>query len=175
MLELTEQNYLTWQKKLRASALYRVWWQFWSNYSLLILFILPVCILRGRLSWQTLLIAFGAFVIARFVVITILNLFYQKPRPYQKYNFEPIASKLLSWKTSRQTSFPSRHMISLGAIAGVILLDNLWLGLVLFVVAALAGLGRVRLGFHDYYDISVGLVLGGVIGVMVWFSFFALF
>lgn len=168
----TEEQYKNSQTRLTASRTFRYFWQFWAIYSFSIFVVVfaygfaRVFALHddNSILWQkTIVLSVISFVLARLVLITIINLFYKRPRPYQKFNFSPITSKFFSFKTTKPNSFPSRHTIAYMAIAVAVLMFFSWIGLGLAGVAIMAGVGRVALGYHWPSDILVGAILGALV------------
>lgn len=121
--------------------------------------------------WAWFVLAIAAFMVARFVFIPVFNLFYSKPRPYQKYKFKPITSRLLSWESVKPTSFPSRHIISFASFGGALLLPMPMVGVYILLLGLLTGVGRVVLGFHDFWDIFAGILIGLILGLLVFLFF----
>lgn len=168
---MNEIKYKNFQTRLASSKLFRYFWQFWSNYALVFFLIAAIVVARNplyRVQWKEVLFISGiSFVIARGILVTLINLFYKKQRPYQEFNFTPITSKLFSWKTNIPNSFPSRHTTAYFSIAAVVALFFPWLGLGLIIASLLAGIGRVVLGYHWPTDIVAGALLGAVVGYFV--------
>ncbi|MDQ3018655.1 MAG: phosphatase PAP2 family protein, partial [bacterium] len=97
-------------------------------------------------------------------------------RPYQKYKFAPITSRFFSLRTVKPNSFPSRHTTAFASVSAVVLLFNPIVGLALYAVTVMTGIGRIILGYHYPTDIVGGLTLGTLIGVItVYLGAFLLF
>lgn len=167
MINLTQENYFNWQNKLKQQKLFRIWWQFWSNYAF-VFYLLAGFYLYGNESMRPMLwLGATSFFTARLIVTILINIFYKKQRPYQKFNFEPITSWFFSWKDVRPNSFPSRHTITFAAMAASVFVFDPLVGILLLIVTAMTGVGRVILGFHWPSDILAGLILGSIIGYFV--------
>lgn len=165
---ITEQYYRYFQQQLAQNSMFRIFWTFWSNYAFIFFIIAAVIIVltQSSIFWrEVFLLALISFVIARGILVTLINLLYRKQRPYQKFNFAPITSKFFSWKTAIPNSFPSRHTTAYFSVASVILLFFPGLGIALILIALLAGSARVVLGFHWPADIAAGAILGTIVGV----------
>lgn len=169
MIEVSEQKYRFWQNKLATSSTFRLWWQFWSNYAFI--FFVVIFLYYFFLSFEPFIIvilnSIIAFCFSRLVVTVVINYWYKKQRPYQKYKFSLLTSKFFSWRTDEFNSFPSRHAITFSSIAIVVMMFSFPAGLVLFIATALTGMGRVILGYHWPVDIIAGLVLGSMAGYLV--------
>jgi membrane-associated phospholipid phosphatase len=163
--------YLNQQKRLVANGWYRWFWKFWGIYSVLLIFgVGGYLVLLGK--WREVLAAFAAFVLVRAIISPLIYVFYKKQRPYQKLNFTPIHSWLLSETTTRRSSFPSDHAISLAAITAALFWFFPILGIVLIIITLLNGWARVVLGYHYVEDILAGWILGsfGAILVIYWLT-----
>ena len=66
-------------------------------------------------------------------------------------------------------SFPSGHSARMSSLAGTILLLMLPLGIVLTILAFMVAIARVLISVHYVGDVTVGLLIGFVIGVSVGF------
>lgn len=167
---ITEANYRNFQKLLETSKVYRYFWQFWSNYAFVI-FIIALIILANSYDFhkvfgQILILSLISFLVARGVVVTIINACYQRRRPYQLFGFSPITSRFFSFKSKTENSFPSRHSTAYFSVVAVISLFVPAMGAVLFGCSLMAGAGRVVLGYHWPSDIIVGMIIGTVVGIL---------
>ena len=164
MINLSEQTYRSWQNKLATSSTFRLWWQFWSNYTF-IFFVAVFLFYFGQESFKQLVLhSVVAFIVSRFIVTVLINFFYKKQRPYQKYKFNLITSKFFSWRTDEFNSFPSRHSITFSSVAVVVMFLSFPAGLILLLATAITGVGRVILGYHWPVDIIGGLIIGAIVG-----------
>lgn len=167
MLDASKDQYLGWQKRLARDRRFRIFWQIASNYSWLLL--VPF-------GWYLLLISSDknpavalilAFVLARFMITPVITFFWPKQRPYQAFGFEPLTSHLLSEKTARPNTFPSRHTVALASSVGVLAVLMPVFAIPFAVVTLWTGVGRVILGYHYPKDILFALILGLIVGVFV--------
>ena len=103
-----------------------------------------------------------------FLILSVARYLINRPRPYEKFDFEPVISK-----DTKGISFPSRHVFSAFVIAMTYLL---WspvpvIGIfLLFFGILLAGI-RVLSGVHYVSDVIAGAVCGilaGILGYIVW-------
>lgn len=173
---MTENQYKNFQTKLKANKLFRYFWQFWAIYSF-VFFAAAFGYIYTTPHWQEIFaLSAIAFILARGVVITSINFYYKRERPYQKFNLNPITSLFFSYKTHHPNSFPSRHTIAYMSVAAVVYVFFPVIGYGLSITALLAGVGRVVLGYHWPSDIVVGAILGAIIGFLtVYFGLPALF
>ncbi len=159
-------NYIKWQGRLKQSGLFRRWWQFWSNYAVVFFAAAAVGLSEQHNNFQIVVLSTISFLAARGLVTTLINFGYHRIRPYQKYKFNPITSRFFSLRTAKPNSFPSRHTTAFASVAAVVLLFNPIVGLALYAVTVMTGIGRIILGYHYPTDIAGGLTLGTLIGVI---------
>lgn len=167
MMLVTEQRYSQWQARLGRGGVYKLWWQFWSNYSWLA--ILPIfAYIFVYFADETFVIEIiVAFFLSRIVIVPIVAKLFPKARPYQQYKFEPITSLFLSHKTSVLNSFPSSHVISIMACSGVMFFTHPLLASLFFGIGLMTGLGRIVLSFHYPQDVLFSTFSGLIIGLIV--------
>ncbi|HEX3095716.1 MAG TPA: phosphatase PAP2 family protein [Patescibacteria group bacterium] len=167
---IQQSTYHKYQEQLANSKEIRYFWQFWSNYSFVFFFLAVVVMIANPqmrpFARPVVILMIFSFLIARGLLVTIINIFYERRRPYQEFNFAPITSKFFSFRTSYPNSFPSRHTTAYFAIATVVCLFFPALGASLVAVSLMAGAGRVILGFHWPSDIVAGAILGTIIGYL---------
>lgn len=101
-----------------------------------------------------------AVVLAAFTQI-IFNFLYFTPRPFV-VNHLPVYVAV----TPIGSSFPSGHTMVAFALSTILFLKNKNLGLTLFGVSLLIGMGRVLANVHYPIDIFGGLILGVTIGIL---------
>ncbi len=166
--------YLNWQQKLQSDKFFRYWWQVWSNYSAVFFAISFVFVFRAAYFYNFVILSVISFILARGVIVAVINLFYRKIRPYQLYGFVPITSRFFSFKTTTHNSFPSRHTAALASVATTAFLIAPWLGVLLFLVVIMTGIARVILGYHYPEDIFAGLIIG-LISAIFSFQFLSIF
>jgi undecaprenyl-diphosphatase len=105
------------------------------------------------------------------VVVTILlnrliKLFYFKPRPFLKFwvhLLPPAPSK-------KNSSFPSKHTTLAFAVATSVLLYKRLVGLIMFILAFLAGFSRIWMGQHFPSDIVGSAILGSLTSIIVYIT-----
>lgn len=98
---------------------------------------------------------------AVFLLGTLLRRVINAPRPYQQPGFEPLVQK-----EKQGQSFPSRHAVSAGAIAAVLVWRSPVLGVLGLVLAAAVCAARVLVGQHFVRDVVAGVVGGFVCGMV---------
>ncbi len=86
-----------------------------------------------------------------FVTLSAARKIIDRPRPYVKYNTEPIIHK-----NKNGESFPSRHTASAAAVACAIMYINIPLGAAAMAAAVLIGMSRVVGGVHYISDAAAG-------------------
>ncbi len=77
----------------------------------------------------------------------IASLIYFSPRPFVRLHTSPLIPHGID------NGFPSDHMLLAAFVASVVFIKNKKLGLVLWIVAMLIGLGRVLALVHSPIDI----------------------
>ncbi len=167
---MRQTTYLQYQKQIADSKVFRYFWQFWSNYAFVFFAAAALIILIDEKFFQyskpVFILSILAFLVVRGIVIAIINLIYERSRPYQRFNFEPITSKFFSFKTHTHNAFPSRHTAAYFTVATVIIIFFPALGACLMFVGLMAGGARVILGYHWPSDIIVGALLGILVGYL---------
>jgi membrane-associated phospholipid phosphatase len=160
-------NFIGWNQRLHSSSLFRRWWRFWSNYSVIFFAAAAFGLSRQPNSYKMLILSAISFLAARGLVTTLINYGFQRQRPYQKYKLTVYTSRFFSYQTIIPNSFPSRHATAFASVAGVVLMHNPLVGIALLSVTLMTGLGRIVLGYHYPTDIIGGMVLGVLIGILV--------
>lgn len=93
--------------------------------------------------------------------VTLFRYLLNVPRPYEKFELEPVLEK-----DTRGKSFPSRHVFSVYMIAATVFVYHPDAGVVLGVLGLfLAGI-RVAGGVHEPRDVIVGAVIGIVCAIV---------
>ncbi|OGM33503.1 hypothetical protein A2803_04895 [Candidatus Woesebacteria bacterium RIFCSPHIGHO2_01_FULL_44_21] len=103
---------------------------------------------RKELAWHALFSALSAFVFS-----LILKELFLVPRPYM-YGGYPSAG------LSEFSSLPSVHAAVAFSLATSVTLHQKSIGVLLFTVAALLGVGRVLANVHYPLDIALGVLIG---------------
>lgn len=99
-----------------------------------------------------------------FLAVTLFRKEFNRPRPYEKYDIEPIIRK-----DKKGQSFPSRHAASVFIIAMSFLYINTALGIVMLVIGAVMCVSRVLCGVHFIKDVLAGAALSVLIGYVGFF------
>lgn len=104
----------------------------------------------GTIPWRELWVPASAL-----VVVTLLRMLVDRPRPYERLDIDPLIKKDTHGK-----SFPSRHAFSVFVIAATAW--TVWppLGAALAVVGVLLCVLRVLGGVHYPADVAVGALIG---------------
>ena len=98
-----------------------------------------------------------------FFLLSLGRSLYNRPRPYQTWDIQPLIKK-----DSLGKSFASRHVFSATTIAMFALLLNPWLGGTMLLLAALLAILRVLGGVHYPSDVLAGYVLGILVGLLLY-------
>jgi membrane-associated phospholipid phosphatase len=134
--------------------------ELFASYSIFVFVFFGWYIAKTVGGFQIDLLALAAFVLARFVFVTLINYFYKRRRPYQQFKFAPIHNWLFTYPEAGANSFPSRHTSSMVAISTVLIFYFPVIGLVCLTLAVLAGFARVAMGYHYPSDIAGGIIVG---------------
>lgn len=170
---MKQATYLQYQEQIAASKVFRYFWQFWSNYAF-VFFAAAALLALGsdklfEYSKPVFVLSILAFLLTRGFFIAIINLIYERSRPYQRYDFEPITSNFFSFKTHMRNSFPSRHTATYFTVATTFIIFYPGLGACLMFVGLMAGGARVVMGYHWPSDIVVGAILGIIVGYLTFY------
>ncbi len=128
-------------------------------------FVLLICVLGylwfiKRSREQTIHIIVTVFIASALALI--LKELFNIPRPYIVQGLEAMAGYSV-----RTASLPSLHTTVAFALATIMTLHNRRLGIVLFLIAALIGFGRIAANVHYPIDIFTGAILGSVVALFV--------
>ena len=102
---------------------------------------------------------------APFVIVSLLRLVINFPRPYDVLEFYETPPKKKSGR-----SFPSRHVFSVFVIAVALMPMNAFTGCLLLLLGVVLAVVRVLLGLHYIRDVVAGALIGiasGAIGLLV--------
>jgi len=103
---------------------------------------------KQKLAFLTLISLPLVYLLAR-----LAGLFYSHPQPFVEWGVEPLIPHAID------NAFPSDHTALAATLAAIVGISSRYLGLGLFLVAAIIGLSRVVLGLHNALDIGASLML----------------
>lgn len=92
----------------------------------------------------------------------VASQFYDNPRPFVVQNVVPIVAH------SADNGFPSEHTLLAGMLAGAVTPFSPILGALLWLVAALIGVGRVLALVHHWIDIIASLLITAISAFIIW-------
>ena len=113
-------------------------------------FLLSLWMKKDEFLWRAALVpafSFGAVTCFRHLV--------NAPRPYEKFELEPVLKK-----DSKGKSFPSRHVFSVYMIAVTVFVRYPAAGICLGMLGIMLAALRVVGGVHELRDVTVGAILG---------------
>lgn len=127
----------------------------YSAYLLLFLFVIYFIISRftRRKTLEMGLIALLAGLLGRTVLLPILHLVIQRPRPF-------ISHDIMNLLFVPSYSFPSGHATFFFALSFIVYMYNKMLGKLFYATSILMVIGRVAAGVHYPSDILGGIILG---------------
>ena len=103
-----------------------------------------------------------------FIIITLVRHLVNAPRPYEVFEHDALAP--LKQNGKKGHSFPSRHVASVFIIGSALCFICLPVGIPLLALGLVLAACRVLLGRHFLRDVTVGVVLGvisGVVGMLI--------
>ena len=115
----------------------------------------PVFLVVAWYSGSQNLIKYILFPAISFVLLSVFRHIYNAPRPYERFDYEPIGRS----KENKGKSFPSRHVFSAFVIAFMMLDFYTPLGIVFLILAAMLAVVRVLCGVHYIKDVTVGALV----------------
>ncbi len=127
----------------------------------LIFFLLLFLVKKFKRYWSMPLKAFGAAVLARFVIIDIIRWIWERPRPFVENQVNLLLPHELS------ASFPSGHAAVFFAISTIVYAYNKKAGILFFVASFLISIARIFVGVHWPLDILGGLIVGMFSGWLI--------
>lgn len=109
--------------------------------------------------------AFAAAFLGRAIIISIIRIFFFRPRPF----VSGIVNQLVE-HNPMEASFPSGHTTVMFALAFSLLFVNRKWGIVYLIIALISALARVVVGVHFPFDILGGILVGFLSAIfMKWF------
>lgn len=102
-----------------------------------------------------------ATIVARFGVMELIRIFYERPRPFLSHELNPLF-------TINEWSFPSGHAAVFSAVAMTVFLHDRRWGIRFFVVTGIIVLARIISGVHYLTDIVAGLILGTFVAWVIY-------
>ena len=117
-----------------------LWFLFFSAYS-------------RREKIRIFLVTAISVIISRLGIVTLIRLFYHRPRPFMVYQVHQLTAE-------NQYSFPSGHAAFFFAMAAAIYLYNKKWGAGFFAAAILMTVSRITAGVHYPTDILGGAIVG---------------
>ncbi len=107
---------------------------------------------------RMIMVALASGLFARFVIKSIIVLFYQAPRPFVALS--DVTPLILVPRIEQFQSFPSGHALFFFACSTAVVFFNKKLGIALLIASALMGIARIFCGVHWPYDIVWGAIIG---------------
>ena len=106
-----------------------------------------------RKYWPMIIKGLAAGILARFCIVELIRLFWQRPRPF----VENDVNLLLEYNGA---AFPSGHAAFFFALSTVIYHYNKKAGISFFIASFLISISRVFVGIHWPSDILTGAIVG---------------
>lgn len=125
-----------------------------------------ICLAVNNGPGSEVFLRFTLIPLGTFLLVTVLRMLINAPRPYEKYHYTPPVRK-----TTEGKSFPSRHTVSAFIIAMAFLYLQPSLGVIMLGIAVAIGVTRVLAGVHFIRDVVSGAVMGVAIGILGFFIF----
>ncbi len=88
-----------------------------------------------------------------FCIARVLHRIVQSPRPAVRHGITPLIP------VSTDNGFPSDHALLVFSLASILFVFNHEIGVILFVIALVVGIARVRAGAHHSLDILGSIVI----------------
>jgi undecaprenyl-diphosphatase len=96
------------------------------------------------------------------VIGALIGSLWDRPRPFVAGHYQPLFAH------GTDASFPSDHLIMLGALAGAAWMAWRSAALVTALLAAAVGVARVIAGIHYVSDVVGGFLIGALAAMLVW-------
>lgn len=123
-------------------------------------FLLTLLFVSEKVFWRIFLTT-----VISFLVLSIIRVIINFPRPYEKLGIKPLYSK-----GTKGHSFPSRHTFSIFIIAFSVLTINIPLGIIFICLGFLLGFLRVVCGVHFLRDVIAGFLfalISAIVGYII--------
>ena len=104
----------------------------------------------------------GGGLLVAIVVGSVISAAWNRPRPFVGH-FTPLFAH------DPDASFPSDHLLALGAVTAGAWFGWRLLGGLLAIIAAVVAFARVYAGVHYIEDVLGGFAIGALCGVLVWY------
>lgn len=95
---------------------------------------------------------------------TLITVFWDRPRPFAAGHYAPLIAH------GADASFPSDHLLVLGALAGAAWMAWRPAALLTALLAVAVGVARVIAGVHYVSDVVGGFLIGALMAVLVWLA-----
>ena len=109
------------------------------------------------INQKSAVISIIAVALASLVIVSVLNHFFDRPRP-----FEVLDTNLLFYKPT-DPSFPSNSTVVAFSLATSVFLANKKVGIVALTLSTFYGLTRIFVGVHFPLDVLTGAIIGSVV------------
>lgn len=123
----------------------------------------PTILVKLYIQKQDFLIILLLLPMITFIILSVFRKWYNAPRPYEVYGYEPILSK-----ETEGSSFPSRHVFSIFVISTGITFLYPVLGVLLLILGFVLAMCRFFGGVHFLKDVLVGALAGIIPWIIVW-------
>jgi undecaprenyl-diphosphatase len=117
----------------------------------ILIVLVPVIFWR---QFKEVIVAGFAAILARFALVELIRLAWQRPRPFVADSVNLLIEK------ADTPSFPSGHASLFFAVATVVFCYNKKAGILFFIASALISVSRVFIGVHWPSDVVAGAFVG---------------
>lgn len=156
-----EQFYNSFLNKIHSNNSLKTIIIFISKYLPYIPFLLYPCILLYLfITHNSLLLSTLLRPLSAFIFVTVLRKIINRKRPYESMNIQP----LIQHKSGE--SFPSRHALSAMIIALVCIDINIYLGIIMFILAIVICLSRIIAGVHYINNVIVAVIIAVIFYIL---------
>lgn len=109
-------------------------------------------------------LAIGAGAVVALLIGSIIGQLWDEQRPFVAQHFTPLIAH------SADASFPSDHLLALGAVAGATWWRMRRLAVLTFLLAVVVAFARVYAGVHYVQDVVGGFAIGAACGAAAWLA-----